>query len=198
MSATIREVLDRVAATIGPTFAAEDVDRVAEAMVRAARAETANDEYPNGATMARILGTSKQNIQQRAARGTLLHIADEQGVRYPLWQLVDGAVPAAIGRFTSEAHHRGLNDTSLVQWVEADPERIAQFRAGNLIELAALLPTETVAIARRRVRGPASEITDERPTAQRIQGLSRNFVRADDDNRRGTRRDRSLGILPAG
>jgi len=167
MSATIREVLDRVAATIGATFAVEDVDRVAEAMVRAARAETANAECPNGATMARILGTSKQNIQQRAARGTLLHIADEQGVRYPLWQLVDGAVPAAIGRFTAEAHRRGLDDTSLVRWLEADPERIAQFRAGNLIELAAQLPTETVAVARRRVRGLAHEITDEQPTARR-------------------------------
>ena len=167
MSATIREVLDRVAATIGPTFAIEDVDRVAEAMVRAARAETANQDYPNGTTIARILGTSKQNIQQRAARGTLLHIADEQGVRYPLWQLVDGAVPAAIGRFTSEAHHRGINDTAIVRWLEADPERIAQFRAGKLIELAAQLPTETVLITRRRVRGPANEITDERPPARR-------------------------------
>ena len=167
MSSTIREALDRVAAAIGPTFAIEDVDRVADAMMRAARAETATDEYPNGATMARILGTSKQNIQQRAARGTLLHIADEKGVRYPLWQLVDGAVPAAIGRFTAEAHHRGINDASLVLWLEADPERIAQFRSGNLIELATHLPTETVAVARRRVRGPANEITDERPTARR-------------------------------
>ena len=166
MSATLREVLARVAATIGPTFAAEDADRVAEAMVRAARAETANDEYPNGATMARILGTSKQNIQQRAARGTLLHIADEQGVRYPLWQLVDGALPAATGRLTSEAHHRGINDTELVRWLEADPDRIAQFRAGNVIELAEQLPTEAVAITRRRVHGPATEITDERPTAR--------------------------------
>jgi hypothetical protein len=136
-------------------------------MVRAARAETATDECPNGATMARILGTSKQNVQQRAARGTLLHVADEQGVRYPLWQLVDGAVPAAVGRFTAEAHHHGINDTSLVRWLEADPERIAQFRAGKLIELAAQLPTETISIARRRVRGPASEITDERPPARR-------------------------------
>ena len=76
-------------------------------------------------------------------------------------------MPPAIGRFTSEAHHRGINDTLLVRWLEADPERIAQFRAGRLIELAALLPTETVAIARRRVRSPASEITDERPTARR-------------------------------
>ena len=136
-------------------------------MVRAARAETANDEYPNGATMARILGTSKQNIQQRASRGTLLHIADEQGVRYPLWQLMDGAVPAAIGRFTAEAHHRGINDTALVRWLEADPDRIAEFRAGKLIELAEQLPTEHVAIARRRVRGPANAITDERPTVRR-------------------------------
>lgn len=121
MSATIREVLDRVAATFGPTFAVEDAERVADAMVRAVRAETADDQYPNGATMARILGTTKQNIHQRAARGTLLHIADEQGVRYPLWQLVDGAVPAAVGRLTSEAHRRGLNGTALVGWLEADP-----------------------------------------------------------------------------
>ena len=74
---------------------------------------------------------------------------------------MNGAVPAAIGRFTKEAHHRGLDDTSLVIWLEADPERIAQFRAGKLIELAAQLPTETVLITRRRVRGPANEITDE-------------------------------------
>lgn len=167
MSATIREVLDRVAATFGPTFAVEDAERVAEAMVRAARAETANDEYPNGATMARILGTSKQNIQQRAARGTLLHIADEQGARYPLWQLVDGAVPAAIGRLTSEAHRRGLNDTALVGWLEADPDRIVQFRGGNLIGLADLLPTTHVAVTRRRVPGPATAITDELPTTRR-------------------------------
>jgi hypothetical protein len=133
----------------------------------AARAETANDEYPNGATMARILGTSKQNIQQRAARGTLLHIADERGARYPLWQLVDGAVPAAIGRLTSEAHHRGLNDTALVRWLEADPERIVQFRAGNALELADLLPTSLVAVTRRLVPGPATKITDEHPTTSR-------------------------------
>ena len=167
MSATIREVLDRVAATFGPTFAVEDPERVAEAMVRAARAETANDEYPNGATMARILGTSKQNIQQRAARGTLLHIADEQGARYPLWQLVDGLVPVSIGRLTSEAHRRGLNDTALVHWLEADPERIVQFRAGNVLELADLLPTTRVPVTRRRVPGPATEITDEIPTGRR-------------------------------
>ena len=152
---------------MGPTFAVGDADRVVDAMVRAARAEVAADDYPNGSTIAQILGTSKQNVQQRAARGTLLHIADEHGVRYPLWQLVDGAVPAAIGRLTSAAHERGLNDTTLVRWLEADQERILEFRTGNMLDLADRLPTASVTFTRRRMPGKSTAITDAHPSVSR-------------------------------
>lgn len=167
MTGTFGQVLDRVAAAMSASVPVEDVDRVAEAMVRAARAETAADDYPNGATLARILGTSKQNIQQRAARGSMLHIADEHGVRYPLWQLVDGVVVAGVGRLTAEGHQRGMNDTALVRWLEADPDRVVAFRAGKVIELVDELPTVPVAVSRRRVAGRSTALVDDHQSFRR-------------------------------
>jgi hypothetical protein len=167
MTGTFGQVLDRVAAALAASAPVEDVERVAEAMVRAARAETAADDYPNGATLARILGTSKQNIQQRAARGSLLHIADEHGVRFPLWQVVDGVVVAGVGRLTAEAHQRGIDDTALVRWMEAEPHRVVGFRAGKVIELVDKLPTVPVAVSRLRVAGRSTALVDEQPSARR-------------------------------
>lgn len=66
-------------------------------------------------------------LTHRAARGSLLHRADEHGARFPLWQVVEGEVPPWTVVLRREAHACGLSDTALMQWLEADPDRIGSY-----------------------------------------------------------------------
>ena len=57
----------------------------------------------------------------------MLHRADEHGARFPLWQVVEGEVPPWTVVLRREAHACGLSDTALMQWLEADPDRIGSY-----------------------------------------------------------------------
>ena len=95
-------------------------------------------------------------LTHRAARGSLLHRADEHGARFPLWQVVEGEVPPWTVVLRREAHACGLSDTALMQWLEADPDRIGSYTSGDVGTLVAQLS--------RRRRAPRRVVDQLPPT----------------------------------
>jgi len=91
MAVFVDEVLKRAAGLVDGDLAVENPDEVAASIARLLRVAAEPEVYVTGARLGQILGASRQAVQQRAARGTLLVRADDSGVRYPLWQLRDGS-----------------------------------------------------------------------------------------------------------
>lgn len=161
MSALARDVLTKAAALVDDDLEVVDPEETAVAIARVLRMASESAAHVSGSRLAEMLGTSRQAVQQRAARGRLLSVADESGVRYPLWQLRDGRPLAGLVSVVTEAHARGLSDSALVEWFEARPERIDQLQAGGAAELVAALPSARVTARRhQRVRRQRESLSD--------------------------------------
>lgn len=156
----VDELLKLVGRIIDHDVAIEDPERVAESMARAFRAEINSDRSISGAGLGRLLNISKQAVQQRAARGTLLVVADEDGVRYPTWQIVDGRPVPGLARLIHQARRQGISDTALASWVEQDPSRLPRLQAGQVQTLFGELPHRKAPVKRRRASGPVPTISD--------------------------------------
>lgn len=160
---TARDVLDEVATAIEPELEIADLERATRDVLRVLQFASAADGYVNGSQLARMLGTSRQNIQQRAARGNLLVRADETGVLYPLWQFrPDGRIAPGLTKVIATAHRKGWSDARLIAWFEADPWRIEELRNGKGTQLVADLDEIRAPLQRRDRRDTAApSISDE-------------------------------------
>lgn len=152
MEATIDAVLARVREQLADEPVV-DVDAAATSMIRAFRATAHRDRWISGAELGRRLGVSKQAVHQRAARGTLLVVADAEGVRYPAWQVVDGALPRGLAHLVKVARRSGWSDTDLAVWIDESKERVRLVREGRAQELAGRLNQRRAEVTRRKVGG---------------------------------------------
>ncbi len=160
---TARDVLDEVASAIEPELEIADPARAKREVFRVLQFASATDGYVSGSQLAKMLDTSRQNVQQRAARGGLLTRADEMGVLYPLWQFrPDGRVVSGLTKVIAAARRKGWSDARLIAWFEDDHGRIEELRGGTGAQLVAELE-EIRAPLRRRDRGDsvAPSIRDE-------------------------------------
>ena len=66
---TARDVLDEVASAIEPDLEIADPARATREVLRVLQFASATDGYVSGSHLAKMLDTSRQNVQQRAARG---------------------------------------------------------------------------------------------------------------------------------
>lgn len=159
-SVKVDELLKLVGEMVDQDSTIDDPQRVAESMARAFRAEVHAGQYLSGAALGRVLNTSKQAVQQRAARGSLVVISDERGVRYPIWQIVDGRPVPGLARVIQQARRQGIDDTSLASWIEQDATRLGRLRGGEARSLLDELPHRKVAATRTRTSNPAQPISD--------------------------------------
>lgn len=162
--ARIDELLDRVRAELGEEDDVADVRSAVDAMVRAYRQATSDEAVLTGSAVARLLGVSRQAVHQRASRGSLLAVADADGVRYPTWQFRDGAPVPGLLRLVRSSRDAGVDDAALASWIESDDERLAAIAAGDLDALLAHVEDARVrrtAVTRRRAAGPARRLTDD-------------------------------------
>ncbi len=160
----IDEVLDGVRAELGDDDDVADVRSAVDAMVRAYRQATLSEEELTGSAVARLLGVSRQAVHQRASRGSLLAVADADGVRYPMWQFRDGEPVPGLLRLVRSSRDAGVDDAALASWIESDQERLEAIAAGDLDALLAYVEDARVrrtSVTRRRVPGAARRLTDD-------------------------------------
>ncbi|MBL8776839.1 MAG: hypothetical protein JNK12_12940 [Acidimicrobiales bacterium] len=160
----IDDVLDGVRAELRDEHDVPDVRSAVEAMVRAYRQATTEKAVLTGSAVARLLGVSRQAVHQRASRGSLLAVADADGVRYPMWQFRDGEPVPGLLHLVRSSRDAGVDDAALASWIESDEERLAAIAAGDLDALLAHVEEARVrktSMTRRRVAGPARRLTDE-------------------------------------
>jgi hypothetical protein len=145
---TAREVLDEVAAQLKPGMEIADPERAKRDVLRVLEFASVRHGSVSGSRLAELLGTSRQNVQQRAARGGFLVRASSPNVLYPLWQFeADGRVVPGLADVITLARRKGWNDERLISWFEADRSRIDAVRDGCGAELAAEL---------EEIRGPVT------------------------------------------
>ena len=160
---TAREVLDEVAAQLEPGMEIADPERAKRDVLRVLEFASIRDGSVSGSRLAELLGTSRQNVQQRAARGGFLVRASRPNVLYPLWQFApDGSVVPGLSTMIALAHRKGWSDERLISWLEADRSRIDAIRDGRGAELVAELDEIRVPVTRRqRRKGTAPTIRDD-------------------------------------
>lgn len=160
---TARHVLDEVASAIEPELEIADPARAKREVLRVLQFASATDGYVSGSHLAKMLDTSRQSVQQRAARGGLLVRADEMGVLYPLWQFrPDGRVVSGLTKVIETAHRKGWSDARLIAWFEDDHGRIEELRGGKGAQLVAELKEIRAPLRRRDRRDrDARSIRDE-------------------------------------
>jgi hypothetical protein len=157
--AGLDDVIQGVRVELQGVAVVRDLPATVQAMVRAFRQSQTDSQRLSGSDVARMLGVSRQAVQQRAARGSLLVDADGDGVRYPAWQFRDGKVVRGLGQLVRAARLVGVDDTSLVIWIETDPNRRRRVASGD----AAVLTSEVKAARRRRTRVSRQRVTGKAP-----------------------------------
>lgn len=159
----IEDVLEGVRRELGDEGDVKDVPSAVEAMVRAFRQASAGDSALSGSAVARMLGVSRQAVNQRAGRGSLIVIADRDGVRYPTWQFRDGSPVRGLIPLVRAARDAGVDDAALASWIESDPQRAASVAGGqaeSLIPEVGDARVARTAVTRRRAPGRATRLTD--------------------------------------
>jgi hypothetical protein len=156
---TARDVLEEVASLVEPGMEIADPERAKREVLRVLEFASVRDGYVTGSKLAELLRTSRQNVQQRAARGGLLVRAEGSNVMYPLWQFdADGRVARGLSSAIAAAHLKGWSDEHLIAWLEEDRSRIDALRAGKALDLVEELetrPRPSVRRVRRSGRAPA-------------------------------------------
>ena len=119
--------------------------------------------FPTRPDVAGLLGITRQAVHQRAGRGSLVAVADAEGVRYPIWQFHDGSPVRGLLRLVRAARSAGVDEAALAAWIESDPQRMAALSEGDIDSLVAHVgearrPRTTV--NRRQARGSAPRLTD--------------------------------------
>jgi len=161
--AGLEDVIQAVRVELRGVADVRDLSATVQAMVRAFRHSQTDGDSLSGSEVARMLGVSRQAVQQRAARGSLLVVADGDGVRYPVWQFRDGKAVRGLQHLVQAARLAGVDDTSLVIWIEADPSRrrsVASGRAAVLMSEVGAARRRRTRVARERVTGPAPRLSD--------------------------------------
>ncbi len=159
----IEDVLDGVRRELGGEGDVRDVRSAVDAMVRAFRQVATSESALSGSAVARMLGVSRQAVNQRAGRGSLIVIADRDGVRYPTWQFRDGSPVRGLIPLVRAARDAGVDDAALASWIESDAHRIASVvdgRAELLIPDVSEARLARTAVTRRRAPGRATRLTD--------------------------------------
>lgn len=162
----IDDVLERLRGELGDEPAVRDVEDAVAAMARAFRQATTGASAMSGSAVARMLGISRQAVNQRAGRGSLLAAADPEGIRYPIWQFRDGTPVEGLSALVRAARSAGVNDASLALWIEANNHRRDAVIAGRAVSLVGEVSharRSTTPLNRRRVSGPAPELSDDDP-----------------------------------
>jgi hypothetical protein len=159
----IDAVLEQLRSTLGDDAEVRDVSAAVSAMARAFRQASADNTALSGSAVARMLGISRQAVNQRAGRGSLLAVADSEGVRYPLWQFRDGSSVRGLLALVRGARAAGVDDSALAAWIAADQDRIdavAAGRAKTLIDVVAEARRPRTTLKRHRVSGRAPRLSD--------------------------------------
>jgi hypothetical protein len=159
----IDDVLEGLRRELGDEPEVADVPAAVDAMARAFRHARTGDISLSGSEVARMLGVSRQAVNQRAGRGSLLAIADGQGVRYPGWQFRDGSPVRGLRDLVRSARDAGVDDAALATWIEADQDRVAAVtadRADSLIARVGDARRVRTPVTRRRAPGRAPKLTD--------------------------------------
>ena len=161
----IDDVLDQLRCTLGDETDVPDVTAAVDAMARAFRQASTDAASLSGSAVARMLGVSRQAVNQRAARGSLLAIADQISVRYPAWQFHDGSPARYLIHLVRAARDVGVDDAALAAWIQADDHRIQAVSTGRAESLIASVGEARRArtlVTRRRVARRAPRLSDAR------------------------------------
>lgn len=159
----IDAVLEQLRSTLGDDAEVRDVSAAVSAMARAFRQASADNTALSGSAVARMLGISRQAVNQRAGRGSLLAVADSEGVRYPLWQFRDGSPVRGLLALVRGARAAGVDDSALAAWIAADQDRIdavAAGRAKTLVDVVAEARRARTTLKRHRVSERAPRLSD--------------------------------------
>ena len=159
----IDDVLEGLRRELGDDADVADVPGAVDAMARAFRhARTAN-AWLSGSDVARMLGVSRQAVNQRAGRGSLLAMVDGDGVRYPAWQFRDGSPVRGLLDLVRAARDAGVDDAALAAWIEADAVRVGALvadQADSLIDRVGDARRARTPVTRRRATGRVPKLSD--------------------------------------
>lgn len=159
----INDVLEELRRELGADTEIADVPGAVEVMARAFRHSIAGDSFLSGSEVARMLGVSRQAVNQRSGRGSLLAIADGRGVRYPAWQFQGGSPVHGLLNLVRSARDAGVDDHALASWIEADQEHVAAVsanRADSLIARVGDARRARTAVTRRKGAGRVPKLSD--------------------------------------
>jgi len=157
------DVLERLRRQLGDEAEVPDVPAAVDAMARAFRQASSESAALSGSAVARMLGISRQAVNQRAGRGSLLAVADREGVSYPVWQFRDGSPVGGLIHLVRVARQSGVDDAALAAWIEADEGRIGVVAGGQpqaLIDQVSEARQRRTSIARRRRAGRVPRLSD--------------------------------------
>lgn len=159
----IDTVFERLRSALGEDAEVPDVATAVEAMARAFRHASEHGSSLSGSAVARMLGISRQAVNQRAGRGSLLAVADTDGVRYPMWQFRDGSPVHGLLLLVRAARAAGVDDSTLAAWIEVDEGRVDTIATGHakaLIGLVGQARRARTPVNRHRVAGNAPLLSD--------------------------------------
>ena len=92
-----------------PGMEIADPERAKRDLIRVLEFASVRDGHVSGSRLAELLGKSRQNVQQRAARGGLLVRSDQANVLYPMWQFeADGRVIRGLSNVIAPGAPQGL------------------------------------------------------------------------------------------
>lgn len=161
------DVFERLRRELGEAAEVPDVGTAVDAMARAFRQASVGAAAMSGSAVARMLGISRQAVNQRAGRGSLLAVADRDGVRYPVWQFRDGVPVLGLIHLVRAARNAGVEDSALAAWIEADRHRVEAVAVGHaesLIERVGQAGQRRTPVTRRHRSQRAPQLSD--PTAR--------------------------------
>ena len=161
--ARLDDVLDQLRERLGSNAPVPDVAAAVDAMARAYRHAASDGDWLSGSEVARMMGLSRQAVNQSAGRGSLLAVADGEGVRYPKWQFVDGTPAGGLRVLVRAAREAGVEDAVLIGWIAGDDDRVDTVRSGRAPDLIGDVPAlrrRRTAVARRRTAGSAPPMSD--------------------------------------
>lgn len=157
------DVFERLRRQLGDEAEVPDVSAAVDAMARAFRQASTSSAALSGSAVARMLGISRQAVNQRAGRGSLLAVTDRDGVSYPVWQFRDGSPVGGLIRLVRVARQAGVDDAGLAAWIEADEGRVAAVAGGQpeaLIDHVSEARQRRTSITRRRRAGRVPQLSD--------------------------------------